>query len=46
MALSSLTVVGNSILLGRYRPKLAPSKPENEQIYTEKELKAAYAEAT
>jgi Cu+-exporting ATPase len=46
MALSSLTVVGNSILLGRYRPKFAPSKPENEQIYTEKELKAAYAEAT
>ena len=46
MALSSLTVVGNSILLGRYRPKFAPSKPENEQIYTEKELKAAYPEAT
>jgi len=46
MALSSLTVVGNSILLGRYRPKFAPSKPENEQIYTEKELKAAYTEAT
>jgi Cu+-exporting ATPase len=46
MALSSLTVVGNSILLGRYRPMFAPSKPENEQIYTEKELKAAYAEAT
>jgi P-type Cu+ transporter len=46
MALSSLTVVGNSILLGRYRPKFASSKPENEQIYTEKELKAAYAEAT
>jgi P-type Cu+ transporter len=46
MALSSLTVVGNSILLGRYRPMFAPSRPENEQIYTEKELKAAYAEAT
>jgi P-type Cu+ transporter len=46
MALSSLTVVGNSILLGRYRPKFAPSKPENEQIYTEKEIKAAYTEAT
>jgi Cu+-exporting ATPase len=46
MALSSLTVVGNSILLGRYRPKFAPSKPENQHIYAEKELKVAYTEAT
>ena len=46
MALSSITVVGNSILLGRYRPKFAPSKPENKHIYAEKELKATYTEAT
>ncbi len=46
MALSSITVVGNSILLGRYRPKFAPSKPENKHIYAEKELKAVYTEAT
>jgi P-type Cu+ transporter len=26
MAMSSVTVVGNSILLGRYKPKLLPTK--------------------
>lgn len=41
MALSSVTVVGNSLLLGRYSPRFAPAKPEREQIYTEKELRAA-----
>jgi P-type Cu+ transporter len=50
MALSSVTVVGNSMLLGRYRPKYALAKPEQQQqkISTEKELKEeeAYAEAT
>lgn len=47
MALSSVTVVGNSMLLGRYRPRYAAAKPEKQQIYTEKELKEVYtAEAT
>lgn len=47
MALSSVTVVGNSILLGRYRPGFAPARPGRGQIYGERELKAAYAaEAT
>lgn len=47
MALSSVTVVGNSILLARYKPKFAQPKPQKEQIYTDKELKQVYtAEAT
>jgi P-type Cu+ transporter len=46
MALSSVTVVGNSLLLGRYKPKFAVIKPKREQIYTEKELKEVYTEAT
>jgi P-type Cu+ transporter len=33
MALSSVTVVGNSILLGRYRPRYAAAKPKEEQVY-------------
>jgi len=31
MAMSSVTVVGNSILLGRYKPKLLNTR-ENEQL--------------
>lgn len=46
MALSSVTVVGNSLLLGRYRPRFAAVRPEKEQIYTGKEMKEVYAEAT
>jgi P-type Cu+ transporter len=46
MALSSVTVVGNSLLLGRYKPKFAVTKPKSGQIYTEKELKEVYMEAT
>src|ERR687891_282896 len=38
MALSSASVVGNSLLLGRYRPRFAATtKPKIKQIYTEKE---------
>jgi Cu+-exporting ATPase len=44
MALSSVTVVGNSLLLGRYIPKYA-KKPEKE-IYSGEELKQVYAPAT
>jgi Cu+-exporting ATPase len=40
MALSSVTVVGNSLLLGRYIPKYA-KKPEKE-IYSGEELKQVY----
>lgn len=46
MALSSATVVANSLLLGRYRPRFAATKPKEEKIYSEKELKNVYAEAT
>ena len=43
MALSSVTVVGNSILLGRYRPRYAAAKPkEEQQVYSNKELKRVY----
>ena len=43
MAMSSVTVVGNSILLGRYKPKVAPAKPKREEIYSEEDLKRAYS---
>jgi Cu+-exporting ATPase len=52
MAMSSVSVVGNSLLLGRYRPRFATAegKPEKERIYGEKEPKQVYyynnAEAT
>jgi Cu+-exporting ATPase len=39
MALSSATVVGNSILLGRYRPRYSRPKSKVEQVYSNKELK-------
>jgi Cu+-exporting ATPase len=42
MALSSVTVVGNSILLGRYRPRYAEAKPKEEQVYSDRELKKVY----
>jgi len=43
MALSSVTVVANSILLSRYKPKLAQTKPEQkERVYTEREMKQVY----
>jgi Cu+-exporting ATPase len=42
MALSSVTVVGNSILLGRYRARYAAAKPKEEQVYSDRELKSVY----
>jgi Cu+-exporting ATPase len=42
MAMSSVTVVGNSILLGRYKPKLASKKPDRETIHTNEDLKESY----
>lgn len=45
MAMSSVSVVANSLLLGRYRPKFAASKLKSQQIYTDKELKKVYTEA-
>ena len=38
MAMSSVSVVGNSLLLGRYRPRFAVLKPEKEQINSGKEI--------
>jgi Cu+-exporting ATPase len=44
MAMSSVTVVGNSILLGRYKPIFAIIKPKKgEQIYTNDDFKEAYS---
>lgn len=44
MAMSSVTVVGNSILLGRYKPRFAAKKPkEEEEIYISDDLKEAYS---
>ncbi|HEU4447331.1 MAG TPA: heavy metal translocating P-type ATPase [Nitrososphaeraceae archaeon] len=43
MAMSSVTVVGNSILLGRYKPRFAPAKPRSEELYTDEDLKKAYS---
>jgi P-type Cu+ transporter len=42
MAMSSVTVVGNSILLGRYKPKSTTAKPKREEIYSNEDLKKAY----
>jgi P-type Cu+ transporter len=43
MAMSSVTVVGNSILLGRYKPRFAPAKPRREELYTDEDLKKVYS---
>jgi P-type Cu+ transporter len=42
MAMSSVTVVGNLILLGRYKPRFA-AKSNGEDIYTSDDLKEAYS---
>lgn len=44
MAMSSVTVVGNSILLGRYKPKLLATKAEREKtdLYRNKNEKGPY----
>jgi P-type Cu+ transporter len=46
MAMSSVTVVGNSILLGRYKPRFANKKPKREELYTDEDLKKAYSVQT
>ena len=43
MAMSSVTVVGNSILLGRYKPRFAEKTPKDERLYTSDDLKKAYS---
>ncbi|MGA7368474.1 MAG: heavy metal translocating P-type ATPase [Nitrososphaeraceae archaeon] len=43
MAMSSVTVVGNSILLGRYKPRIANKKPKDETIYPPGDVKEAYS---
>ncbi|HEY6885709.1 MAG TPA: hypothetical protein VI278_16880, partial [Nitrososphaeraceae archaeon] len=43
MAMSSVTVVGNSILLGRYKPRFVTTKRKREEIYNEEDLKKAYS---
>ena len=46
MALSSVTVVGNSILLGRYRPRYTAAKPKEQQVYSDRELKSVYTSSS
>ena len=45
MAMSSVTVVGNSILLGRYKPRFAVSRrsrrEEEGEIYSNEDLKTS-----
>jgi len=42
MAMSSVTVVGNSILLGRYKPRFTRRKTKQKEIYSNEDLKQAY----
>jgi P-type Cu+ transporter len=48
MAMSSVTVVGNSLLLGRYKPKFGVRKStkKEEVIYSDKDLKQVYIPST
>src|SRR5919107_1488556 len=51
MAMSSITVVGNSILLGRYKPKLADDRKvqvghKGRETYSEKDLKEVFLPKT
>ena len=46
MAMSSVTVVGNSILLGRYKPSFAKKKSKREELYTDKDIKKVYSVQT
>jgi P-type Cu+ transporter len=43
MAMSSVTVVGNSILLGRYKPRSADDKPKRDVLHTDTDFKRAYS---
>jgi Cu+-exporting ATPase len=43
MAMSSVTVVGNSILLGRYKPRFTYKKPKDEMITAHVDPKRAYS---
>ena len=41
MAMSSVTVVGNSVLLGRYKPRSADDKPKRVELHTDEDFKRA-----
>jgi cation transport ATPase len=43
MTMSSVTVVGNSILLGRYKPRFTYKKPKDEMINAHVDPKRAYS---
>src|SRR3989454_936258 len=43
MAMSSVSVVSNSLLLGRYKPRFAVEKPKEMQVYPEQEIKQVRA---
>ena len=43
MAMSSVTVVGNSLMLGRYRPKFeVTKKKEKEKVYSNRDIKESH----
>lgn len=46
MAMSSVSVVGNSLLLGRYKPRFAAVRPRHEQALREEIKKEVYNTAT
>ncbi len=48
MAMSSVTVVGNSLLLGRYKPRFAAKKNTREQakVYSNKDFEESYTPTT
>jgi hypothetical protein len=48
MAMSSVTVVGNSILLGRYKPRFATARLKRREghINTDKDFKNYYSVQT
>jgi P-type Cu+ transporter len=43
MAMSSVTVVGNSILLGRYKPRSTNNKPKRDELHTDEDFKRTYS---
>ena len=43
MAMSSASVVSNSLLLGRYKPRFAVEKPKEMQVYPEQEIKQVHS---
>lgn len=43
MAMSSVSVVSNSLLLGRYKPRYAAENAKERYVHSESEIKKVYA---